>query len=510
MRNTHFKSLDLSLFLFSLLIGCGQSSHRIAPPALLSTNPVYWKTRLIETLPTSLHPTRQDYLQSWATQDPRTTQIEGTSTDSLIDKVNLPSPQKEIIVAVIDTGVDIEHPDLREKIWTDPKTGIHGWNFLGNSNGLNLIDSNLEIAREYGRFSRLLQTRPLTAQESIYFAKVQKTYEELIAEEKNILKIFTEALAQSTAESANEYKALIKLTEKTLEITLNPDFNPSSVIGDDPEILDESTYGNSDLLGGDGIHGTHVAGIIARQADSVKIMPIRAVPRGDERDKDIANAIKFAVNHGAKIINLSLGKAFSSHPEKVWQAIQMAEEKDVLIVSSSGNDGKNLDEQDHFPTRNFKDPLTGTTRLFPHWIVVGASAATLGPHFVPIYNNYGIHSVDLFAPGDRIISTTPNGNYRVMSGTSMAAPQVTGAAALLWSRYPNLHATQIKDLLLQGVRKHRALQVKAPKLMRGLVTPERLIPFCELSLSCGILDVFNTIQLIQSGITWFSVKNSTQ
>lgn len=451
----------------------------------------------MEALPTPSGPTREDYLQSWATRDPRTTQIEGTSTDTVFLLPNLPLPKTEIIVAVIDTGVDIAHPDLREKIWTDPKTGIHGWNFIGNSDGTNLIDANLEIAREYGRLSKLKQTRPLNDEETTYFSQVQKTYEELLTEEKNNLNLFKEDLNQTPPESADELRTLIQLTEKTIQITLNPEFNPSSIIGDDPNQLNESTYGNTDLLGGDGVHGTHVAGIIARQADAVKIMPIRAVPKGDERDKDIANAILFAVNHGAKIINLSLGKAFSPHPELVWNAIQTAEEKDVLIVSSSGNNGKNVDQENHFPTRKFKDPITRAMRFFPNWIVVGSSAATQGPEFSPIYNNYGKNSVDLFAPGDRIISTTPGGKYRTMSGTSMAAPQVSGAAAFLWSRFPHLHAAEIKELLLRGVRKYPELQVKVPKQLRAIRPPESLIPFCELSLSCGVLDIFNTVQLIR-------------
>lgn len=484
MRSTFMRFIAHTWTLFLAMMSLGFAQRSLAQIAQLAQEQTDENT-----------PFRQDYLRSWATQDPRESGIEGTATDHALQSPRLPPAQQEIVVAVIDTGVDISHPDLKDKIWTDPQSGIHGWNFLGNPNGTNLIYSNYEVSREYGRLSRLSQIRALTREETFYYSIIQKNHEELVFKEQQRLAAFKEGISQNGNNEDIEYlQELVARTERNLTISYNPDFNPSSIIGDDPDNLEEASYGNSDVRGGEGVHGTHVAGIIARQADAVKIMAIRAVPKGDERDKDLANAIEFAVNHGAKIINLSLGKLFSPHPERVLRAFALAESKDVLIISSAGNDGINRDEKLHFPNRVFQDPITGLTRKFQNWIVVGSSSRSKNNSLVAKSSNYGKTSVDLFAPGDQIPSAIPEGRYAILSGTSMAAPQVAGVAALIWSRFPTLSATQIKSLILENSRKYPDLEVHIPKPIKELGKLDQTGNFCELSVSCGILDLFNFIE----------------
>jgi len=107
------------------------------------------------------------------------------------------------------------------------------------------------------------------------------------------------------------------------------------------------------------LHGTHVAGIVAQVrnnniggdgiANNVEILTVRAVPDGDEYDKDIALGIRYAVDNGAKVINGSFGKSFSPHKQWVFDAIKYAEKKDVLIVHAAGNDAKDIDVENNYP-----------------------------------------------------------------------------------------------------------------------------------------------------------------
>jgi subtilisin family serine protease len=221
----------------------------------------------------------------------------------------------------------------------------------------------------------------------------------------------------------------------------------------------EKYYGNNecgDFSGDSGSHGTHVSGIIAadRQneigilgiADNVKIITVRTVPSGDERDKDVANAIYYAVNNGARVINMSFGKDYSPQRETVEKAIRYAMKKDVLIVHAAGNDAKNIDVEDNFPT---KDYMKGDNEAW-NMIEVGAASQSLSPMLAASFSNYGKGRVDLFAPGVKVWSTMPGDEYKAQSGTSMAAPVVAGVAALLMQYFPELNAKQVRDILLQS------------------------------------------------------------
>ena len=219
-------------------------------------------------------------------------------------------------------------------------------------------------------------------------------------------------------------------------------------------------------------------------ADHARIMVIRAVPNGDERDKDVANAIRYAVNNGAKIINMSFGKSYSPEKKEVDEAVRYAESKGVLLVHAAGNDGKNNDV-----SKNFPSPILLTKKVANNWIEVGASGYQ-EQALAASFSNFGKKSVHLFSPGVSIYSTTPNNTYKNFDGTSMASPSVAGVAALLMSYYPTLTVTQVKDILMRSTRQFGDLKV----YKSGLPDP---VKFSSLSISGGIISAFNAIKMAQ-------------
>jgi cell wall-associated protease len=274
----------------------------------------------------------------------------------------------------------------------------------------------------------------------------------------------------------------------------NTTFDSRTVIGDDPTKVDEKNYGNNDVEGPDARHGTHVAGIIGANrtnsvgirgiADNVRIMVVRAVPNGDERDKDVANAIIYAADNGARIINMSFGKSFSPQKEAVDKAVKYAESKGVLLIHAAGNDNDDLDEKLNYPNRNYKKG--GVAK---NWLEIGASAFGADDQFVGSFSNYGKKSVDLFAPGVQIYSTVPNDKYENLQGTSMACPATTGVAALVLSYFPDLSPGQLKEVLLQSTRKFDNLKVTKPG------TKDEKVNFSELSTTGGIVNAYEAVKL---------------
>jgi subtilisin family serine protease len=270
----------------------------------------------------------------------------------------------------------------------------------------------------------------------------------------------------------------------------------AEVIGDNYYSLADRFYGNADVMGPDPDHGTHVSGLIAAQrnngigidgvADNVRIMMLRVVPDGDEYDKDIALAIRYAVDNGAKVINMSFGKSFS--PEKVWvdSAIRYAETKDVLVLHSSGNEGANIDEKEVFPNPWLKQWNT----IAGNFITVGASSdPKISGSLTAEFSNYGKERVDVFAPGVKIYSTMPGGNqYGNQQGTSMSTPIVSGIAALLRSYYPNLSATQVKKIIEKSV-----WIPDAANLCFRPGAKADIVPFTTLSRTGGIVNAYNAV-----------------
>jgi len=320
------------------------------------------------------------------------------------------------------------------------------------------------------------------------------------AEEKDACALILDALKYKS-----DYNQFVKELDDTynhfkglVDYALNLDYDPRMIVGDDYDNVHERFYGNSDVYGPYAAHGTHVAGIIGAirdnekgtqgVADNVSIMPIRVVPDGDERDKDIANAIRYAVDNGAKIINMSFGKPFSPDKKTVDEAVKYAMVKGVLIIHAAGNDGKNLDDPSthNFPNRWYAD----SSGEAESWLEVGASGWKNDSTLLAPFSNYGKTKVDVFAPGMQIYSTVPGSNYANMDGTSMAAPVVTGLAALIMEYYPQLKASQVKDIILRSVVKvNHSIQLSSP--LKGQIK----MPFSEICVSGGVINAYNAIKL---------------
>jgi subtilisin family serine protease len=304
-----------------------------------------------------------------------------------------------------------------------------------------------------------------------------------------LVKLQNSPSAEALTDELTDYVEQLK---GRAEFQYNPDFNARAVVGDNINDLTERAYGNADMNGPRAEHGTHVAGIIGADrtnnlgilgvADAVQIMGVRAVPDGDERDKDVANAIRYAVDNGAQIINMSFGKDQSPQQKTVEAAVRYALAKGVLLVHAAGNDGKNLDTTKNYPDVRFIDGSA-----IPNLITVGASARTNDKKLIASFSNYGKLSVDVFAPGNDIYSTVPGSTYKNNSGTSMASPVVAGVAALLKSYFPRLTFADLK----------RIIETTATVYHTPVTRPESgpSVDFSTLSRTGGIVNVYDAVKL---------------
>ena len=259
--------------------------------------------------------------------------------------------------------------------------------------------------------------------------------------------------------------------------------------------MDDRFYGNNDVQGPQARHGTHVAATIAQNrgngigfdgvAENVKIMPIRAIPDGDEYDKDVANAIRYAVDNGADIINMSFGKSVSRHPGAVTEALQYAFEHGVIVVHAAGNSGENNDELEHYPRPPEDVGL---------WLDVGASSAKEGPELPAVFSNYGKESVDLFAPGVRIEAALPGDKYGALNGTSMATPVVAAVLAVMRSTRPDVEPERVVEILQETVRTYPDLKVWMPRRKIKKRVP---VEFSSLSKTGGIVDAMAALKKLQ-------------
>ena len=276
---------------------------------------------------------------------------------------------------------------------------------------------------------------------------------------------------------------------------LNLGFDPRGIVGDDYSNVHEKYYGNNHVDGPEADHGTHVGGIVGAVynngigmngiARNVQLMIIRCVPNGDERDKDVANAIRYAVDNGARVINMSFGKSFSPQKAAVDAAAQYAAEKNVLLVHAAGNDGKNIDKAANFPTDIYE-----TKKKCPTWLEVGASDQYVNS-LPASFSNYGKKNVDVFAPGVDIYSTVPGNKYQNNSGTSMAAPVASGVAATLMSYYPELTAKDVKAIMMKSAVKYIKTNVPMPG------NPDKMVPFKSLSVTGGVINLYYALQLAE-------------
>ncbi|MFD0963338.1 S8 family peptidase [Pseudofulvibacter geojedonensis] len=525
------KPLFLSATTALILASCGSSNIVSTPISNIDNTPLKV---------TSLS---EKELEDWGHKDLVKDTIPGMSVDKAYEFLK-GKKGKTVVVAVVDSGVDIEHEDLKNVLWTNKKEikgnnkdddnngyvdDIHGWNFLGDSNAENL------------EYVRILKNKSLASAEII--AKAQAEYD---AEYQDATgkKAYYEGLLQKgtsahealtkhfgSADYTKEQVAKLETTDEALKtnvdfaklifsngvdsladfneqvkggvdhfdsmvnnyLNLNSDFR--KVVGDNPNDINDKVYGNGNVIGPEkdgALHGTHVAGIIGAErnngkgmngvAHNVELMAVRAVPDGDEYDKDIALAFRYAVDNGAKVINTSFGKYYSPHSQWVRDAIKYAADNDVLIVNAAGNDAKDLDTTEIYPN----DQVSNGPEISDNFLTVGALNYKYGSELVANFSNYGKINVDVFAPGVKIYATVPNNKYKHLQGTSMASPNVAGVAALIRSYYPKLKAGQVKQILMDS-----GLPIPSNVILGGDTNNKKA--FKDISTSGKIVNAYNAL-----------------
>lgn len=521
----------------------------------------------------------------WHMLDAEKDGVPGISANRAYEEVLKSKKSTTVVVAIIDSGTETFHPDLRDNIWVnedeiadngidDDKNGyvddIHGWSFIGGENG-DVAEDNLEFTRVYRdlvkKYAQVKETSTLSAEDKKgyeRYLKMKAEHERRMKEAQDNLMQYTmflqfmqnsdEIISKELGKEDYTIEEVVALNPKDETVTaakgfmilvmeqdlesqieegikhfqtltkyqLNLDFDPRKLVGDHYENLGEKYYGNNHIDGPEGDHGTHVGGIVGAVrngvgmngvADNVRLMVIRCVPNGDERDKDVANAIRYAVDNGARIINMSFGKSFSPHKAAVDEAVKYAESKGVLLVHAAGNDNKNVDTEANFPEANYEGGGQCST-----WIEVGAS----GPDVKTLkadFSNYGKLSVDVFSPGVDIYSTVPGAQYKDNSGTSMASPVTAGAAAVLMSYYPQLTAVQVKEILLKSATDYsdeKFLIYKERKGMGKLMAhvfiskkkaeqtnpskrdfKSKKVKFGNYSVTGGVINLYNAVKMAE-------------
>lgn len=558
------KVIYFSAFITMSLVGCKSAQTAVTPPT-------FNEAILVPAKKGDLDEKDQ---QIWHHLDIQEDSIAGISLAKAY-KFLKNKKGNTVVVAIADSGVDVEHEDLKNVLWVnddeldnnkkdDDNNGyaddIYGWNFLGNAAGKIVNTDQLEITRlvkkgraKFGdkKASEISENDKKTFED---FLKLDKEYKATIIEKKGEIYQIKQYLTtlKTIQENFDIVKKLAKKDSLTLEIVekldapnlqtlmrvrnvaniLKQGMNESNLsdekekvleyiselekamkgydfelndrenLGDNLYDISDKFYGNNNVIGNKDLekHGTHVAGIVASEVDNkigtkgvannVKIMTVRIVPDGDEHDKDVALGIRYAVDNGAKIINTSFGKRFSPNKDWVYDALQYAAEKDVLIVNAAGNDGKNIDVRKSFPSDS-KDLIN---EFVDNVITIGASSQFYDENLPASFSNYGKLNVDIFAPGLNIYSTIPKNKYEPLSGTSMAAPTTSGVAALIRGYYPNLSAKEVKEILMDS-----GVKINFDVIKPGSQTEENpkgtKIPFSELSVSGRILNAYNALKL---------------
>lgn len=531
------KSLSKSLTGLSigLLVMSCSSSAVITAPAISYTN---ISPRISEL--------SESEAKRWGHLDIQKDTVPGMSVDRAYAELLKKRKGQPVIVGVIDSGIDLYHEDLKDVLWVNPGEkpsdgidndgngfidDIHGYNFLGESYNeqmelariirLKIGDEAMQAEAKTELENKLTEAKEALPQleqieqfvamahqniqkelgkEYYSMADLEK-YQPKTPQEEQIVGLLIQVMemGQDIPTALSDLEEGISYYKSQLEYNLNVDFDGRKAVGDNPYDISDNKYGNGDpnIRDGEESHGTHVSGIIAATrgnkkgvdgvAKNVSIMSVRTVPDGDEYDKDVALAIRYAVDNGAKVINASFGKDFSPNAEWVYEALEYAASKDVLFVHAAGNDGADLDDPKN---KNFPNDhkLQNSPEIVGNVITVGALSSTFGPEMIASFSNYGKQNVDIFAPGDVIFSTMPGNDYDFQGGTSMAAPAVAGVAALIRSYYPQLTAVQVKQIIMQsGI----APQIKV--VVGGAEGEEKSL--AEISKTGKIANLYNAIIL---------------
>ncbi|EGV43120.1 peptidase S8 [Bizionia argentinensis JUB59] len=513
-----------------VLTSCGSGAEILSTPI-----------ENIDAMPLKVSELTEAEKQNWGHLDLIKDTIPGMSVDKAYAEIIKNRKGETVIVAVIDAGIDIEHEDLKNVLWTNTKEipgngidddnngyidDIHGWNFLGDA-----YDEQLEMVRiiakgdksnpqydaavaEYDekyqealankqRYDQIYEMMK-NADEAVskHLGKEVYTKEEVAAIESDnadvkqavtmLQNMYANGL-ESTTEALEAIKGGVDYFSGQVNVNLNKDLKGRTT-GDDPDDLTDVGYGNGNVMPSikSESHGTHVAGIIAAErnnglgangvANNVQLMSLRAVPNGDEYDKDIALAIRYAVDNGAKVINGSFGKYYSPHSDWVRDAIAYASENDVLFINAAGNEGVDIDTVAVFPN----DAIGTGPEVSKTFITVGALEPKYGPNMIAGFSNYGKINVDVFAPGAKVYSSTPENEYKPMGGTSMAAPAVAGVAALIRSYYPKLTAAQVKQVILDS-----GIPISTKVIVGG--DAEDVRPFGGLTKSGKMVNAYNAL-----------------
>lgn len=525
----HFKLLLINIITASLILNCGSAK-------ILST-PI----ENIDNTPIKFNDLSEIEEQNWSHLDLIKDTIPGMSVNKAYEEIIKKRKGQTVIVAVIDSGIDVDHEDLNNVIWVNkgeiPHNGkdddnngyvddVHGWNFLGDTeneqleyvrllasedtNNVRYAEALVEYEKEYKKtivnknlYEQILQQLSISDNAiTKYLLKDTYTKKELnaIKTEDQALQQHVEIINQifsfgfdTITDAKKELNDAVKHFTESLNFNLNKDFKGRKT-GDNINDITDRGYGNGNVnpIALNEIHGTHVAGIIAAErnngkgvngiANNVKIMALRTVPNGDEYDKDITLAIHYAVDNGAKIINMSFGKYYSPHSDWVKSAIVYAGKHDVLIVHGAGNESIDLDKKTNYPN----DQINNDSEISNTFLNVGATGPKYGSNLVADYSNFGKSNVDVFAPGSKIYSTIPGNKYKFVRGTSMAAPAVTGIAALIRSYYPNLSAAQVKQIIMES-----GLALKTKVIVAG--DPNNVKPFESLSKSAKLVNAYNAL-----------------
>jgi cell wall-associated protease len=558
------KSIFLSAFAALFLASCASTQKVLSLPNFDAPIKITPKQSVLS----------EEEEKFWSHADLTKDSIAGMSLEKAYQFLEGKKPTS-VIVAIADSGVDIEHEDLKDVLWMntkeikgnnidDDKNGyvddIYGWNFLGNASGKMINADQLEITRlvkkrrekfgdkkseeiaendtyEFESYQRLNQEYMLTiSQKEFEIQEMQQTIsnlervkqvftdvKKLVGKEKlrlsdldslkptSLMMISQIEAIKKILENGSNEDDLLEYYQKVADYTkelkkaikgYDLDLNVRETLGDDLYDINDKFYGNNNVIGDKDLekHGTHVAGIVAASrinnkgakgvANTVKTMTVRIVPDGDEHDKDVALGIRYAVDNGAKIINTSFGKRFSPNKEWVFDAIEYAAKKDVLIVNAAGNDGKDIDIRETYPN----DSKDLKTEFADNVITIGASGLYYNEELVASFSNYGKINVDIFAPGVDIYSTVPKNEYEPLSGTSMAAPSTSGVAALIRAYYPALTAKQVKYILMNSGVKIDFKVIK-PGSQTGENPEGELVPFADLSVSGRIVNAYNALQL---------------
>ncbi|MFD2563298.1 S8 family peptidase [Aquimarina rubra] len=494
--------------------------------------------------------------RKWQHKDVIEDTIPGISLDKAYRDLLSDKSGNDIIIALLDSRIDINHEDLKSQIWQNtleiPNNNVdddgngyvddtQGWNFLGNKEGENMVsahyayvryikankkkfikDSIDTFSKEYVEFHRAMslyekeqeqaKRKLITAENSInkyneskiklsaYVPEGKFTLETLknIDTTGNGLKPYVESLSFFVKHEFTEssLQDILKNRKRRIKKHLNIEYDERRILRDDPSNLRDMEYGNNNVFSDiDQLtHSTRVAGLIAATRDNNlgidgisnhnKIMPVCISPLGDEHDKDIALGIRYAVDNGAKVINMSFGKNFSLHKEWVYDALRYAAEHDVLIVSSAGNGSLDLEKENHYYPN---DNDNNGKEFSDTFMLIGAIGNQLNSGLLPYFSNYGKTDVDLFAPGHKIYTTLPNNEYKLDSGTSLAAGIVSGVAGLIRSYYQNLSATEVKNILMKsGTLYNIDVEITVDD-------SKKMVPFSSLSKSGRVVNAYNAL-----------------